>query len=251
MTKPSITVAHGITPEVMQKLNQSYSSTELRGVQTKLTSTAREVRKLGNGQWKMGTGILGRLSEYLTPEQRQLLQDAAHLIDSVNTHVEHAKEKRARSEKESKRRQEARLVRAKQLVASAYPLPAESNEQLLDVIKTALILNRARQHHTVRNAAEFNFYIRNELKEPARLHGWTLTQYRINNLTSLRYDVISGITDHLTYDDGSTVEDRLHVVQEKVADALAQVALTPDERETLRLWKDALSPACEKQEDQA
>ena len=77
MTKPSITVAHGITPEVMQKLNQSYSSTELRGVQTKLTSTAREVRKLGNGQWKMGTGILGRLSEYLTPEQRQLLQDAA------------------------------------------------------------------------------------------------------------------------------------------------------------------------------
>ena len=47
------------------------------------------------------------------------------------------------------------------------------------------------------------------------------------------------------------MEDRLHVVQEKVADALAQVALTPDERETLRLWKDALSPACEKQEDQA
>lgn len=245
MAKPSITVAHGITPEVMQKLNQSYSSTELRGVQTKLTSTAREVRKLGDGQWKIGTGILGRLSEYLTPEQRQLLQDAAHLIDSVNTHVEHAKEKRVRSEKESKRRQEARLARAKQLVASAYPLPAESNEQFLDVIKTALILNRARQHHTVRNATEFNLYVRNELQTPARLYGRTPTQYRINNLTSIRYDLIDEITHHIAYDDGSTVEDRLQALKEKVAEALAQTALTSDERETLRLWSEALSPSAQ------
>ena len=250
MVKPSLSVAHGITPEVMQKLNLSYSSTELRGVQTKLTSTAREVRKLGDGRWKMGTGVLGRLSEYLTPDQCQLLLDAARLIDSVNTRVEHAKEKRVRSEKESKRRQDARLARAKQLVASTYPLPAESNEQLLDIIKTALILNRARQHHTVRNATEFNFYIRNELKEPARLYGRTPTQYRINNLTSIRYDVISEITDHLAYDDGSTVEDRLHAVQEKVADALAQIALTSDEREALRLWSQALAPVEPKAGDQ-
>ncbi|WP_016971630.1 hypothetical protein [Pseudomonas tolaasii] len=250
MAKPSLTVAHGITPEVMQKLNQSYSSTVLRGAQTKLTSTAREVRKLGDGRWKMGTGVLGRLCEYLTPDQCQLLLDAANLIDSVNTHVEHAKEKRVRSEKESKRRQEARLARAKQLVASAYPLPAESNDQFLDVIKTALILNRARQHHTVRNATEFNLYIRNELLEPARLYGRTVTQYRINNLTSIRYDVISEITDHLAYDDGSTVEDRLHAVQEKVADALAQIPLTSDERETLRLWSQALTPAEPKAGDQ-
>jgi len=32
MAKPSLTVAGGITPEVMQKLNKSYSSTELRGI---------------------------------------------------------------------------------------------------------------------------------------------------------------------------------------------------------------------------
>ena len=251
MAKSSLTVAHDITPDVMQKLNQSYSSKDLRGVQTKLTNTVREVRKLGDGRWKMGTGILGRLSEYLTPEQHQLLRDAADLIDSVNSHVEHAKEKRARSEKESKRRQEARFARAKQLVAGAYPLPAETNEQQLDVIKTALILNRARQHHVLRNAIEFNLYIRNELKEPARLYGWTLTQYRINNLTSIRYDVIDDIKSHLAYDDGSTVEDRLQAFQEKVADAIALVALTSDEHETLRLWENALSPACEKQKGQA
>ncbi len=242
MVKPSLTVAHGITPEVMQKLNQLYSSKDLRSAQTKLTNTAREIRRLSNGR-KIGSGVLGNFSEYLTPEQCQLLQDAANLIDSVNTHVEHAKEKRVRSEKESKRRQDARLARAKQLVASIYPLPNESSEQQLDVIKTALILNRARQYHTVRNAIEFNLYVRNELKEPARLYGRTPTQYRINNLTSIRYDVISEITDHLAYDDGSTVEDRLHAVQEKVSDALAQIALTSDERETLRLWSQALTPA--------
>lgn len=250
MAKSSLTVAHGITPEVMQKLNQSYSSKDLRAVQTKLTSTAREVRKLGDGRWKMGTGLLGLLSEYLTPEQHQLLRDAADLIDSVNTHVEHAKEKRVRSEKGAKRRQEARLARAKQLVASAYPLPAESNEQQLDVIKTVLILNRARQHHVARNAIEFNLYVRNELKEPARLYGRTPTQYRINNLTSIRYDVIDEITSHLAYDDGSTVEDRLQAFQEKVADAIAQIALTSDERETLRLWSEALSPAKQQEGDQ-
>lgn len=250
MAKSSITIAHGITPEVMQKLNQFYSSKDLRGVQTKLTSTAREVRKLGDGRWKMGTGILGRLSEYLTPEQCQLLLDAAHLIDSVNTHVEHAKEKRVRTEKESKRRQDARLARAKQLVASTYTLPVESNEQQLEVIKTALILNRARQHYTARNAIEFNLYVRNELKEPARLYGRTPTQYRINNLTSIRYDVIEEITNHLAYDDGSTVEDRLQALQEKVADAITQTTLTSDERETLRLWSEALSPAKQQEGDQ-
>jgi len=241
MAKTSLTIAHGITPEVMQKLNQLYSSKDLRGSQTKLTNTAREIRRLSNGR-KIGSGVLGNLSEYLTPEQCQLLQDAANLIDSVNTHVEHAKEKRVRSEKESKRRQEARLARAKQLVASTYPLPAESNEQQLDIIQTALTLNRARQFHTVRNAIEFNLYVRNELKTPARLYGRTPTQYRINNLTSIRYDLIDELTHHIAYDDGSTVEDRLQALKEKVAEALANTALTSDERETLRLWSGALSP---------
>ncbi|KAA8704634.1 hypothetical protein [Pseudomonas proteolytica] len=241
MAKTSVTIAHGITPEVMQKLNQLYSSKDLRGAQTKLTSTAREIRRLSNGR-KIGSGVLGNLSEYLTLEQCHLLQDAANLIDSVNTHVEHAKEKRVRSEKESKRRQDARLARAKQLVASAYPLPAASNEQLLDVIQTALILNRARQYHTVRNANEFNLYVRNELETPARLYGRTPTQYRINNLTSIRYDLIDELTHHIAYDDGSTVEERLQALKEKIAEARAQTALTSDERETLRLWSEALSP---------
>lgn len=244
MAKTSLTIAHGITPEVMHKLNQLYSSKDLRGAQTKLTNTAREIRRLSNGR-KIDSGVLGNLSEYLTSEQCQLLQDAANLIDSVNTHVEHAKEKRVRSEKESKRRQEARLARAKQLLASTYPLPAESNEQQLDVIQTALILNRARQYHTIRNAIEFNFYVRNELKTPARLYGRTPTQYRINNLTSIRYDLIDEITHHIAYDDGSTVEDRLQALKEKVAEAIAQTALTSDERETLRLWSEALSPAAQ------
>lgn len=40
-------------------------------------------------------------------------------------------------------------------------------------------------------------------------------------------------------------------MQEKVAEAVAMTTLTADERETLRLWQEALVPAANRQEGQA
>lgn len=250
MSKHAITDAAGITADEVLRIGKLYSSNELRGIQKKLTSTSGELHKLANG-WKMGSGLLGSLGDLLTIEQRQLLQDAARLVESIGNNVTHAKEKRARSEKDAKKRQEARLARAKQLVAAAYPLPCETNEQRLEVLKAALILNRAKQYQPYLSPLEFNRQVRGYLAEPARLYGITLRVYRTNNLDSIRYGLLDELTTELSYDDGSTVEERLQVLQKKVADTVAQATLTTDELETLRQWKEIFPPAPEQQEDQA
>lgn len=250
MTKPPLTQAVGVTPDEVARLGNLFSSKDLRSVQTKLTATATELRNLANGR-RRGGGLVANLSAFLTPDQCQLLLDASRLVDSVGQSVTHAKEKRVRTEKEAKRRQDARDALAKQLVARTFPLPTETHEELLETIKAALTLNRARQFYTSYNPSEFNVYIRNELKTPDRLYGHSVEQHRVGNIRSLRYVLICDLTSHLAYDDGSTVEDRLKLLQEKVADAVAQAVLTADESETLRLWKEALLPASNRQEGQA
>lgn len=244
MSKHAITDAAGITADGVLRIGKLYSSNELRGIQKKLTSTSGDLHKLANG-WKMGSGLLGSLGDLLTIEQRELLRNAARLIESIGNNVTHAKEKRVRSEKDAKRRQEARVARSKLLVANTYPLPAETYEQLLDILKAALILNRARQFYTSYSPSEFNFYLRNELKAPDRLYGKSVEQYRVSNVGSLRFSLIDEVTSHLAYDDGSLVEDRLRLLQEKVSEAISLTALTAEERETLRLWEEALAPAAE------
>ncbi|MGP5465238.1 hypothetical protein ACTXNP_02600 [Pseudomonas helleri] len=250
MSKHAITEAAGITADEVLRIGKLYSSNELRGIQKKLTSASGDLHKLANG-WKMGAGLLGSLGDLLSIEQRELMRSAAQLVDSIGHNVTHAKEKRVRSEKETKRRQDARDAQSKQLVARTFPLPTETHEELLETIKAALILNRARQFNTSYNPSEFNVYIRNELKTPARLHGHSVEQYRAGNVRSLRYFMISDLTSHLAYDDGSSVEERLRLLQEKVAEAVGLAALTADERETLRLWQEALVPAENRQEGRA
>lgn len=241
MSKHTITEAAGITADEVLRIGKLYSSNELRGIQKKLTSTSGDLHKLANG-WTIGSGLLGSLGDLLSHEQRDLLRNAAQLINSIGHNVTHAKEKRVRTEKAAKRRQDARDALSKQLVARTFPLPTETPEELLETIKAALILNRARQSYTSYNPYEFNVYIRNELKTPDRLYGHTVEQHRLSNIRSIRYSLIDDVTRHLAYDDGSSVEERLRVLQEKVAEAVGLAALTADERETLRLWQEALLP---------
>ncbi|MBF8791638.1 hypothetical protein IRZ70_02310 [Pseudomonas monteilii] len=250
MTKPTSAHAMGVTADEVIRLARLHSSKDLRGIQTKLTSTVTELRNLANGSQR-GGGLVANLGALLGPDERYQLLEAAKIVESIGNGVTHAKEKRVRSEKETKRRQEARNALSKQLVARTFPLPIETAEDLLETIKAALILNRARQFNTSYNPAEFNIYIRNDLKIPDRLYGMAAEQHRAGNVRSLRYFLIDEMTRHLAYDDGSSVEERLRLLQEKVAEAVATSALTADERETLRLWQDGLVPAANRQEDQA
>ncbi|EKA29270.1 hypothetical protein PABE177_6260, partial [Pseudomonas aeruginosa ATCC 700888] len=114
MAKPPITQARDVDAELVLQLNKFGSAADLRSQQAKLTGAAREIRKLTGG----GTDLFGKLGCYLSFEQKQLLQDAARLLDSVNQQVEHAKEKRDRDEKQAKKRRDLRERLAKQLVAS-------------------------------------------------------------------------------------------------------------------------------------
>lgn len=241
MTKPPITHAVSVTPDDVARLGNLFSSKDLRSVQTKLTATATELRNLANGRQR-GGGLVASLGALLTPDQCQLLLNASRLVDSVGQSVTHAKEKRVRTEKDAKRRQDARWARSKQLVAVTYPLPAETQEQMLEILQAALILNRARQFYVSYSPLEFNRYLRNDLKAPDRLYGMSVEHYRSSNVRSLRCSLIDDVTRHLSYDDGSSVEDRLRLLQEKVAEAVGKTPLTTEERETLRLWKEALLP---------
>lgn len=245
-----ITDASEITTELILQLGRLHSAKDLRSVQTRLTSIAGDLRKFGY-HWNKESGLLGKLGEHLSDAQRQLLLDASRLVESIGNNVIHAKEKLVRTEKDAKRRQDARDALSKQLVARTFPLPTETPEELLDTIKAALILNRARQFYTSYNPSEFNVYVRNELKTPARLHGHSVEQHRAGNVRSLRFFMISDLTSHLAYDDGSSVEERLRLLQEKVTEAVALAVLTADERETLRLWQEALVPAANRQEGRA
>ncbi|EPN51965.1 hypothetical protein A241_11526 [Pseudomonas syringae pv. actinidiae ICMP 19094] len=242
MGHTNITEASGITPELMRKLNEQYNSSLLRAAQTKLTSTSRELRNLSSGH-KMGGGLISRLGDYLSVEQRELLTQAAQLLESVNSHVEHAKEKRVRDEKAAKRRQDARNARAKLLIAATYPLPTESLDQKLDLLRTALLFNRIGAYDSFYSTVELNSQIRSTLLTPfSKLIGWgSLTAYRVSCLGTLRIQLVEALTNDISYDDGSDVEDRLATLQAKVREERAKAELTAEEQETLRLWKEALS----------
>lgn len=242
MGKPNLTEATGITPELVRKLNEHYNSAQLRAAQTKLTNTSRELRNLSSGH-KMGCDLISRLGDYLSVEQRELLTQAAQLLESVNYQVEHAKEKRVRDEKAAKRRQDARNARAKQLIAATYPLPTESLDQKLDVLKTVLLFNRIGAYDGFYTTAELNSRVRRDLLTPlSKLMGWTsLTAYRVSCLTSLRHELVESLTSNISYDDGSDVEDRLATLKSKAQEERAKADLTAEESETLRLWKEALA----------
>lgn len=95
MAKTPITQARDVDAELVLELNKFGSAADLRSQQAKLTGATREIRKLTGG----GIDLFGKLGCYLSFEQKQLLQDAARLLDSVNKQIEHAKEKRDRYEK--------------------------------------------------------------------------------------------------------------------------------------------------------
>ncbi|WP_047305754.1 hypothetical protein [Pseudomonas fluorescens] len=241
MSKHAITEAVGITAEAVLQIGKLYSSNELRGIQKKLTATTGDLRKLANG-WQRGSGLLGSLGDLLSREQSELLRNAAQLIDSIGHNVTHAKEKRVRAEKDAKRRQDARNTRAKQLIAAEFPLLHETVEQQLEVLKDALVFNRAGVNIGFYDPIEYNQKWIKHLDEAPKVGSWTTPlRYLKSCITSARSDLIQALCSDIAYDDGSDVEERLKALKQKIADRLFQTPLTAEEEKTLQLWKSALT----------
>lgn len=236
--KPHLTKADGITADVVVELSQFYSSNELRSVQSKLTGTARAIRELTDNR-----SLQGRIGEKLSLEQRQLLKDAAQLIDSVNDNITHAKERKKRSEDAKAARRKQREKEARVLSEQSLPLPYETLEQKLEIIKLALILHRLDIYQEFRSAAKFHHSLREEVTNFSRLIGWKIPDWKLSQLTNHRRDILESIQYAITYERADrSVQQQLDELQQRITDIRDQVLTDPLAVETLRIWTEAFSP---------
>ena len=86
-----------VTPEQILETMRYFSAAELRTQQSKLSGAATQLEKL----------LGGRLSHLLTPDEAEIIRQAADLVRQLNTRVEHAKEIKNREEK---RKEKARQL---------------------------------------------------------------------------------------------------------------------------------------------
>ncbi|MGA3682000.1 hypothetical protein [Pseudomonas graminis] len=240
MANPSITQPANISADVALELGSHQSAQQLRRLQAKLTTTAREIQGLITG----GYSLHGRIGVTLSPEQIQLLHDAAKLIESVGINIEHAKEKRQRNEVSAKTRQKDREREAKQLVALTYPLPSATVEQKLEIIRLVLVHSRAGCFQPFYTPVEMSLRLRNYVSAPPRSHVYKgQNNYWENKVEAFGSELREEVELFLATDDGKSVHERFNALQMAVQEARASVLGASYEMETLRLWAAVLSDA--------
>jgi len=232
----ALTQASGITADLVLELGAYYSAQDMRKVQTGLTTAAREVRALT----QYGS-LLGRLGEKLSPEQRELLTNAAALLDSVKYNVQHAKERKARDEKAIAKKRELWGRQAEQLVKTNFAMPAETVSEQLQILELYLVarvvLGQAvymQDHSRLRKVMQ---------EEPPRSSHYTVAQWRRSEVSSLVADLRSAFRDYLSWDLERTPSQRLDELQASLATYRAETLTQPQAVETIRIWTDALKGA--------
>ncbi|WP_313026706.1 hypothetical protein [Pseudomonas lopnurensis] len=242
MAKSSLTQANGITADLVLELGKFYSAREIRSLQTGLTSAARELRELTHPNT-----LLGRVGANLTREQHALLRDAAALLDSVKYNVEHAKERKARAEKAAAKLRAARERQAKQLVAQAFPLPINTLDDQLELLKLVLVAHSVAIPSAIRDQKYLHHRLREYMQHNDRLIGWTQAQWRRNNVSSVRFELLRDFEECLTWADAESPEARLKLLQEQLTNSRDKILADPASVETLRIWAEALSPEYEQE----
>lgn len=227
--KHDLTQATGITADVVLEQGKFYAAQDFRKVQTGLSSAARELRALT----QYGT-LLGRLGEQLSHEQRELLSNAAALLDSVKYNVKHAKERKAREEKAAAKLREQRERQAKQLVTKHFQLPTTTVEQQIEVLKLYIATRPVIDGWFLKQDGS----LRDMMRSPAP--SWTTTKkWRLDQVTSLIADLKSSVEYHLVFVDQSPSQ-RLESLQKRVAEVREAQLSKPSAQETLKVWTEAL-----------
>lgn len=240
MANPSITRPANINADVVLELGSHQSAQQLRRLQAKLTTTAREIQGLIAG----GYSLHGRIGVTLSAEQIQLLHDAAKLIESVGLNIGHVKEKRQRNEVSAKTLEKEREREAKQLVASTYPLLSATLEQKLEIIRLVLVHSRAGCFQPFYTPVEMSLRLRNYVTCPPKSHFYRgQNNYWENKVEAFGSELREEVELYLTTDDGKSVQERFDTLQMEVQKARATVLNTAHEIETLRLWAAVLSDA--------
>jgi hypothetical protein len=237
MAKSSATEAFTLTADVVLSLGKYQQSDDLRKLQAKLTSTAREIRSL-----TAGNTLLGRIGQTLSAEQQQLLRDAAKVIESVGFNIEHAKEKRQRTEAALKAQRKEREAVAKKLTIAAFPLPTENLQQQLEVVRLALMLSRAGCYRPFYSATEISLRFRDAAGARPKLIGYNSSkEYWDGHIHSFAREVREEIELYLAVDDDQSVQQRLENLQSKLQKIRPAICIDPYEMETLRIWARLLA----------
>lgn len=249
-TSPLSIYQAAITAEQILEVGEFYGVKDLRSLQRNMTATVRLLHQLTGGR-----GLTSRIGNLLSLEQQELLRNATTLLDSINYRITHAKECRQRSDKQAEARRKQRADQAHRMVNGAYPLPLETPEQQLEVIKLALVLNRAGHYQSFFSEIQLNERLRDfppkaqlaaaRNRDPGVDLAWRLR----SRLDFERVEIQTALTTHLEDDPGGlTVQARFDALQQRLAELAPQVLDTRLASETLRIWTEALSAEAEQRE---
>jgi len=233
--RKELTQATGITADLVMELGKFYSAREMRSLQTGLTSAARELMALTHPNT-----LLGRVGANLTLEQHDLLRDAAALLDSVKYNVEHAKERKDRAEKAAAKSRADRDRQAERLIAQAFPLPVDTQEDQLELLKLVLVAHTVAVPALYRDQGGLHRTLREYMQHNARLIGLTQAQWRRSNIFSERYDLQRAFQEFLTWVDSETPEALLQLLQDQLANNRDKVLADPASIETIQIWSEGL-----------
>ncbi|WP_323148556.1 hypothetical protein [Pseudomonas oryzihabitans] len=228
--KHDLTQATGITADLVLEQGNFYDAKDFRKVQTGLSSAARELRALT----QYNNTLLGRLGAQLSHEQRELLSNAAALLDSVKYNVEHAKERKAREEKAAAKLRGQRERQAKQLVAQHFQLPTTTVQQQVEVLKLYIVIRTLTDGWLLKE----DHHLRDMMQSPAP--SWTTTRkWRLDQVISLIADLKSSVEYHLVFVDQAPSQ-RLESLQKRIAEVREEQLSQPSVQETIRVWTEAL-----------
>ncbi|HFL7941100.1 TPA: hypothetical protein ACG5DM_004193 [Pseudomonas putida] len=228
-----LTRAAGITTDVVLKLSLYRTAKEMRSVQTGLTTAARELRSL-----TQSGSLLGSLGERLSPEQRELLTNAARLLDSIKYNVEHAKETKVRTEKALAKKRDQWTREAEKLVNANFVMPMESLADHLRILELYLVAR------VVLGPAIYMLdhpQLRQVVKEQPPL--WskvTMAQWLQGRAGTLLVDIRTAFCDYLKSDLNLTPAKRLEDLQVSLAERRQQILAQPQAVETVQVWSDSL-----------
>lgn len=231
-----LTQAAGITAELVLELGRHYSAKQMRSVQTGLTTAARELRSLTGHE-----DLLGRLGGRLTPEQRELLSNAAKLLDSIKHNVEHAKERKDRVEKDLAKKRDMWERQAKKLVETHFQMPMATVPEQLRILELYLVARVVLEHAVcLFDHAQLR---KQMVEEPPTWSNQSMAVWRQSRVGSLMADLRLALCDFLRWDLNSTPAQRLEEVQGNIEARRGEILARPQNVETLRIWSDSLSGA--------
>ncbi|KSQ21799.1 hypothetical protein APB26_33005 [Pseudomonas aeruginosa] len=234
--KSTLTSASGITAELVLELGKFSTAQDMRCLQTGLTSAARELRAL-----TQGVSLRGRLGSQLSLEQRELLGNAAALLDSIKYNVEHAKERKARGEKDKEKWRLERERQAEQLVAQHFNFATDTMTEQMELLDLYLLAEAILgQRIYLKGHANLRQMMQ---EQPPQWFNSTMSQWYQYQARSLVVDLRSAFKELLCWDDKKTPAEKLVEAQTHLSERREEVLARPDSIQTRRVWSDALKSA--------